>query len=203
MEIAGLGGAAVDTMRLGMGGEAAGGLVRGWLDLGLDGLSVPGLPPETAALVPRRVTFRPTVSGVPSEALNGLLAAATEPGADAPGRLDPEIAALFAQGSLAVGIDALAFAIGPAEFSGAGSVLLLSPAEREGQARITATGFDALTEQARGDPALTMALPVLVLARGLAKAEGDRLVWSIATDRAGKLTVNGVDLSALMGGKGR
>jgi hypothetical protein len=34
---------------------------------------------------------------------------------------------------------------------------------------------------------------MLILARALAKPDGDRLVWAIATDRSGKTTVNGVD----------
>jgi hypothetical protein len=202
-EIAGIGGAAVDRVRLGIGGEAPAGLLRAWFDLGLKGLSIRGLPEAQAALVPRMVSFRPSVSGVPVEALNRLLAAMTVPGHPPVARLDPEVAALFAQGSLTVGIEALDVAIGPAELTGAGSVLLLSPTEREGQARITATGFDALVEQIRGDPRSGAALPLLILARGLAKADGDRLVWTIAIDRSGKTTVNGIGFPGFAGGPGR
>jgi len=193
-EIAGVGGAAIDRVRLGFGGEAPAGLIRAWFDIGLQGLSIRGLPDAQTALVPRMVSFRPSVSGVPVAALNRLLAALTEPGHPAVALLEPEIAALFAQGSLTVGIEALVVAIGPAEFTGAGSLLLLSPTEREAQACIAATGFDALVEQVRADPRLTRALPLLILARGLAKADGDRLVWTIAIDRSGKTTVNGVGL---------
>jgi len=202
-EIAGIGGAAIDRVRLGFGGKAPAGLLRAWFDLGLQGLSARGLPEAQAALVPRMVSFRPSVSGVPVEALNRLLAAMTEPGHPPPARLAPEVAALFAQGSLTVGIEALDVAIGPAEFTGAGSVLLLSPTEREGQARIAATGFDALVEQMRGDPRSGAALPLLILARGLAKADGDRLVWTIAVDRSGKTTVNGIGFPGFAGGPGR
>jgi len=198
-EIAGIGGAAVDRVRLGFGGEAPAGLLRAWFDLGLQGLSVRGLPDAQAALVPRMVSFRPSVSGVPVQALNRLLAALTKPGHPSVTRLDPEVAALFAQGSLTVGIEALDVAIGPAEFTGAGSVLLLSPTEREGQARIAATGFDALVEQMRGDPRSGAALPLLILARGLAKADGDRLVWTIVVNRSGKITVNGIGFPGFAG----
>lgn len=202
-EIAGIGGAAIDRVRLGFGGEAPAGMLRAWFDVGIEGLSIHGLAAEQAALVPRMVSFRPSLSGVPVKALNRLLAVLTEPDGSSSARLDPEIAALFAQGSLTVGIEALAVAIGPAEFTGAGSLLLLSPTEREGQARIAATSFDALVEQARTNPRLAATLPLLILARRLAKPDGDRLVWTIAADRSGRTTVNGVALPGLPGGSGQ
>lgn len=201
-EIAGIGDAAIDRVRLGFGGEAPAGLLPAWFDLGLEGLSIRGLPNMPAALAPRMASFRPSVSGIPVPALHRLLAALTEPGGSRPGRLNPDVAALFAEGSLTVGIEALDVAIGPAEFTGAGSLLLLSPTEREGQARIAATGFDALVEQMRADPRLVAALPVLILARGLARVDGDRLVWTIAIDRSGRIAVNGVGLPGLAGGSG-
>ncbi len=106
---------------------------------------------------------------------------------------------MFAQGSVTVGLEALSFMIGPAQFQGAGSLLMISQTETEGQARLTASGFDALMDAVRGNPDLQQALPVLVLARGLARTDGDRLVWDLASTRAGDITLNGVDVSALMG----
>ncbi|MGH7154845.1 MAG: hypothetical protein ACREF3_13040, partial [Acetobacteraceae bacterium] len=198
-ELAGIGGAAIDHLRIGIGGDSADGLLRAWFDLGVDGLSIPHLPQDLAGLVPTEIAFRPVVTGVPVDALNRLLLEATEPDAGTPGHLDDAIAALFTRGGLTVTIDALRFAIGSADFTGAGSVLLRSPTEHEGQARIAVTGFDALTRQASGNPKLKMALPALLLARGLAKEDGDKLVWMIAADRSGTLTVNGTDVSALAG----
>jgi hypothetical protein len=197
-EIAGIGAAAADRVRIGTGGTASGGFLHAWFDIGIDDLSVPGLPSDSAILLPRRIALRPTVSGVPITALNRLLAAATEPGGAAAAARDR--AALFAAGSLTIGIDALQFVIGPATFDGAGSLMLLSPTEREGQVRLAAKGFDALAEQIRNNPAAQGAWPVLAMVRGLAKPEGDRLVWLLSLDRSGKLTVNGADLSALLGG---
>lgn len=198
VEVAGLGAASAAAVRIGLGGEAPSGLLRVWFDIGVDGLALRGVPPEAARLVPRRITFRPSIAGVPTDALAKLALAATRPGTD-PHRLDPEIAALFAQGSVTVGLEALAFSVGPAQFQGAGSLLLLSPTETEGQARLTATSFDALIDMVRGTPDLQQALPVLILARGLARADSDRLVWDIASSRSGDITLNGVDVSALMG----
>jgi hypothetical protein len=106
---------------------------------------------------------------------------------------------LFATGSLTVGIEAFSADIGPAKFTGGGSLLLLSPEEREGQAHIAAAGFDALVDQLRTDPRLARAWPLLILARGLAERGGDQLVWTITKDRSGKTTVNGIELPALPG----
>jgi hypothetical protein len=196
-EIAGIGAAAVDQVRVGLGGVAAGGLLRAWLNFAADGLSFPGLPAGPAGLALRHVSFRPSVSGIPIDALNRLLAAASDD--HGAGRLDREFAALFAEGDLTVGIEGLEVVIGPATFEGAGSVLLASPTEREGQARLSATGFDALLDQIRGNSRLQQLWPLFALARGLAKPEADRLVWTIAADRSGNLTVNGTDLSTLFG----
>jgi hypothetical protein len=202
VEIAGLGAASARSMRIGIGGEAPSGLLRVWFDVGVDGLALHGISSEVAALAPHQITFRPSIAGVPTEALARLAVAATRPGTD-PHRLDPEIAALFAQGSVTVGLEALAFTIGPAAFQGAGSLLMISQTEMEGQARLTATGFDALIDAAHGNPDLQQALPVLILARALARNDGDRLVWDLASTRTGSVTLNGVDVSALMGAANR
>ncbi len=198
VEIAGLGAASASVVRIGFGGEAPTALLRVWFDIGVDGLALHGVPPDAAKLVPRQITFRPSIAGVPTDALTKLAVAATRPGTE-PNRLDPEIAALFAQGSVTLGLEALAFTIGPAQFQGAGSLQMISETEMEGQARLTATGFDALMDVVRGNPDMQQALPVLVLARGLARTDGDRLVWDLASTRTGGITLNGVDVSALMG----
>jgi len=197
LELAGIGRAAAEHSSIGMGGESAGGLLRAWFELGMDGLVVPGLPAGMASLVPKRISFRPSISGVPVGALEKLLTEAT--GQNRPDVITSDIDALFSQGSLTAGIEALSFAIGPAEFAGAGSLLLLSATEHEGQARLTATGFDALIQESQGDPSLGQVTPVLVLARGLAKREGDHLVWTINATRDGSVMVNGMDFSSLMG----
>jgi hypothetical protein len=198
VEIAGLGAATVAQLRFGVGGEARDDLLRAWFDIGLDGLALIGLSPQSATLMPRHIALRPSIAGVPTEALTRLALAATEDGASVH-RLEPEIASLFAQGTVTLGLEALAFTIGPARFDGAGSLLIVSEDEAEGQARLTATGFDALAETIRNNPDLRQAVPILVLARGLARSDGDRLIWDLAATLAGGITVNGVDLSALGG----
>jgi hypothetical protein len=53
-------------------------------------------------------------------------------------------------------------------------------------------------EAAKTQPALKRALPMILLARGMARPQGDRLLWDIAYTK-GHVTVNGTDLSALTG----
>ena len=117
--------------------------------------------------------------------------AATEPNTG-PQSLAPEIAALFAHGGITVGIDSLAFDVGPSAFEGSGKFVLLSPDDVQGQARITATGLDALLASAANEPDLAPLLGGVALAMQFAKREGGRLVWNVAM-REGKVTINGID----------
>jgi hypothetical protein len=58
---------------------------------------------------------------------------------------------------------------------------------------VRATGVDALMAQAHGNPAVAQFLPMVFLAKGMARAEGDALVWDI-TYGDGVATVNGMPL---------
>jgi hypothetical protein len=73
----------------------------------------------------------------------------------------------------------------------------ISKNDVRGTARITVTGFDARTDRIGEDPQLQQALPFLILARGLARNEGNALIWDIVFTPIG-LTVNGVDPRSLL-----
>jgi hypothetical protein len=64
------------------------------------------------------------------------------------------------------------------------------------EGRLSATGMEALMGEAGKDPALQLAMPFLVMIRGLARAEGDRLVWDMAITKDQAL-VNGVDVMSM------
>jgi hypothetical protein len=170
------------------------GLVQGWLEIGIDGLRVGGLPPGAAALVPTHVALRPTVAGVRLADLTNLILEATEPRAD-PDRLQADALALLARRGVAVGLDSLSVSLGPATLSGHGLVTLTEHDDYLAEAHFTATGFDALMAEAARDPTLQRSLPVLAVMRGFARQQGDRLVWDVA-GRNDALTVNGIPLSA-------
>jgi hypothetical protein len=199
VEVAGMGGLALQHTLLGVGGEAPDGNLHAWFELGLDGLDTPSLPPKMTAYLPHHIELRPSISGIRTEDLSKLALDATEEGADND-TLAPDIAAIFAHGGVNLGIEALAFDLGPAKVEGVGKLVVLSPDVWRGEARLSATGLDELTAQARKDPELQQALPVLIMLRGLAKPDGNRLMWDIASEGTA-VTVNGIDLSAVAGDK--
>jgi hypothetical protein len=199
VEMAGIGGLALQRILLGFGGEAPDGKLHAWFDIALDGLDTPTLPPKVAAYLPRHIGLRPSISGVRTADLIKLALDATEEGAN-DDRLAPDIAAIFAHGGVNLGMEALSFDLGPAKVEGVGKVVMLSPEIWRGEARLSATGLDELATQARTNPDLQQALPVLIMLRGLAKPDGDRLIWNIISEGTA-VTVNGIDLSQLGGDK--
>jgi hypothetical protein len=200
IEIADKGGATIKRLQFGFGGEAPGGSLRTWLDIGFDGVDSPTMPPQLATYLPKHFEIKPTLSGVPVAVLRKLAMDASD---DDPAKhpVGPDLADIFANGGAVIGLETLSFDLGPATLRGSGKVTVTSPSTWVGDAHVIATGFDELTTQARENPDLQQALPVLVMMRGLAKPDGDKLVWDIASEGP-KLTVNGIDMSALTGGGG-
>ncbi len=199
VEIAGAGGLSMKRFTLGFGGDAPNSRLHVWFDFGLDGLDSPSLPPKIAAFLPRHIVLRPSLSGIAPADLKKLALDATAEDPDDQD-LEDDVAAMFAHGGVDLGIEALAFDLGSAKIEGKGRLTILSTESWRGDARLTATGLDDLAAQAKAHPELQQALPVLVMLRGLARPEGDRLIWDIASDK-GVTTVNGIDLSQLGGDK--
>jgi hypothetical protein len=197
VEIPNVGGISMEHFLFGFGGEAPDGKLHAWLRLGLDELASPSLPPKVANYLPHHFQIKPSLSGVQTADLHKLALDATQEGADADS-LRPDIAALFSHGGIDIGIETLAFDLGPAKVDGTGHVTVLSPESWRGEARVTATGLDDLMAQARTNPDLQQALPVLIMLRGMAKPDGEKLVWYIVSDGP-NVTVNGLDLSQIGG----
>jgi hypothetical protein len=192
--VEGQGDASVRRLHLATNVRAPHGLVQGWLEIGIDGLQIGGLPPGAAALVPTHVALRPTVAGVRLADLTNLILEATEPGAD-PNRLQADAEALLARRGVAVGLDSLNVNLGPATLSGHGLATTIAHDDYRADAHFTATGFDALMAEAARNPSLQRSLPVLAVMRGFARPQGDRLVWDVVA-RNDVLTVNGIPLSS-------
>jgi len=186
--------------RFGMGARSDGGLLQGRMDLGLDGLAIPDLQLGAMAdLVPRRIALRPVVSGIATQDLISLLAAA---GNSTDGGPPPNVAALFRHGGVSAGLESFALDIAGTSFAGMGKLEFASPQSMTGLGQVTATSFDDLMQRANRMPELAGALPALVFAKGIARTVENRLVWDI-TYRDDKLLVNGTDLSAMMAGRNR
>jgi hypothetical protein len=197
-EMAGLGSLSIKRVMMGMGGEATDGRLHAWIDLALDELASPSLPPRVAAYLPRHVAIKPSLSGVQTADLRKLALDATEQGAS-DDRFASDLAAIFSHGGIELGLETLSFDLGGARIGGTGKITVTAPDAWHGVAHLEAIGFDDLTAQARTSPELQSALPLLVMLRGLAKQDGERLVWEVASDGT-STTVNGLDLSKLGGG---
>jgi hypothetical protein len=194
------GGHIIGLERLGVGGNMAtpADVLTAHLALDLGGLSLADVPQEAREYVPHHLTIKPRISGISLADLDALIMAATAPESEKPD-LDARIAALFSHGGIVVGLDALDFDLGPARLSGTGKLTAHSPADMTADANVKATGFDALISKAQANPALAQGVPMLAIARSLAKPNGQDLVWAVRMDK-GVVTVNGRDLSALFGG---
>lgn len=191
-------GFATKQLRLGLDTKADGGFLNSAMDIGLDGLALPGMGLDMFAdLLPSRVALRPVVTHVPTKELLSLLQAAGEnPNAKPP---PAQVAALFSQGGLKAGLESFVLDMGGASFAGKADVDLPSPNAASGTAQVTATNMDALLAKVQTNPALAQAVPVIVFAKGIGRNEGGKLVWDMQFDSS-KLLVNGVDLMK-MGGK--
>jgi Uncharacterized protein conserved in bacteria (DUF2125) len=194
-----LGDARIRQTRIGFGGQAPGGKLRTWLDFAVEGISSPALPPELARFIPSRVELRPVVEGVPMDGLKDLALAAIEPDADS-AMLTANLMALFAADNVTLGLENLRIDVAPLQLEGNGRFRMLAAGQPGVEAHLSAAGVDALMEQAKTDPLLQQAQPVLLMLRGLGRQDAGRIVWDISA-REGQVMVNGVDVTALAGGK--
>ena len=165
------------------------------LRLALEGLDTPLIPAGPwLEFVPHKLTLTPRVSGVPKEAVMGLLRRAIETEGQG---MDAAALALLAENPVSLGIGDLLIDLGPMRLKGEGSLEVASLEEANGEAELRATGFDALIRRASAVPELKMAAPVLIFLKGIAVQEGSETVWRITyADR--KVLVNDTDLSDLM-----
>lgn len=189
----------------GMGAEVPDGRLWAWTELSMSGLQFDMIPPAMRDYVPSRVAMRPVISGVPTERIFSLLLRATEANPDMDA-LMAEATALLSSADTVIGVESMAIDLDPVKLSGTGRLRLFKDAAAGGkgqaapelagiEARVTATGLDALMAEANKKPELRQALPIIAMARGMGRQEGDKLVWDLAITESQAL-VNGVDLFA-------
>ena len=186
-----------NQLRFGLDVKADGGFAGGGMDVGLDGLALPGMGLDAFAdLLPHKIALRPVVSHVPTQEVLQLLQTAIETPDSRP---SPEqVSALFSHGGLKAGLESFALDLGGASFAGTASVDLPTPNAFSGTAQVTAMNLDGLLAKVQANPALAQAVPAIVFAKGVGRAEGDKMVWDVQFG-PGKLLVNGVDLTRMAG----
>ena len=189
---------ASSQLRFNMDVKAAGGMMAGAMEIGLDGMSLPGMGLDAFAnLLPKHVALRPVVSQVPTKELLQLFETAML-GQDG-GPPPEQVAALFSHGGLKGGLESFTVDMGGASFTGTANVDIPNPNTASGTAKVTATNLDALMTEVQANPALAQAVPAIALMKGMGHADGNKVVWDLAFSN-GKLLVNGVDMSK-MGGR--
>ncbi len=197
-EIAGNSGA-LGKGEISLGGDAPADKLSASMGMTLDGLVLDDLPPALVSYVPSHFTIHPTLSNVSVSALTSMGLAATAPVPDGQTPPAPDIAALFANGGIKFGFDSLALDMAGAHLAGTGEFTAANPAAITGQANLTVRGLDALIAKGQSDPMMQQAVPVMIFLKGIARTTGDQSIWQITVNNT-NILVNGVDLSAMMGG---
>jgi hypothetical protein len=176
-------------MRLRVTGSAENQRLNAGMDIALDELSLATLSADSAAFLPHHMTVRSVLAGIPMDSLKPLLRAATAPNADS-AMLQRQATALLATPGAQAAIEALAFDAGPLAVRGSARFVPRA-GEIGAEIHISATGMDALLAQLQTRPNLRGVLPMVFLAKGMGRVQGDSIVWDIAVG-GGPLTVNGL-----------
>jgi hypothetical protein len=169
-------------------------------------IELAGLQPNLPAamggdLIPHRIVLAPSFTGLAADDVFAVLGSLIDTPTPKPDAIAGDVETRLAKAPVTVGIDELAFDVGPAQLNAKGAVTVASPQAIDGTAHVAATGLDALMKLANTDRMLRRAGPVLVFLKGIGATQGDETVWDIAYHDS-KLTVNGTDMSAMMpGGK--
>lgn len=195
MTVPGMGTLAIEQFRIALGGEAPDGRLRAWTEFAVDGLDLPDLPKSIRDYLPERVAMRPVISGIPTERIIALLLRALDEDADMT-RLDEEGRSLLTASGTMIGVENLQLELDPLKLEGNGRLRLLQPDKVGIEARISTVGLDKLMAEAGKDPDLRAAMPILLMVRGLARQENDRMVWDLVVTEDQAL-VNGVDVLAM------
>lgn len=173
----------------------------------LDGLSLPeGLvPPWAADLVPKHSTIDAKLSGFDLAGPAGMLIAAfdlTKPEPIDPSIQDALLSALMPGGTvditLAPGdVTSTAFKLAFEGAMQAGPMMIPT-----GTAKISLTGYDAIMAALQAaPPEIGQQIgPGLAMAQGIARPEGEALVWEIDASTPGQILVNGMDMGPMLAG---
>jgi hypothetical protein len=182
----------IGQIRFALTSEARDDRLRARLDVTVDNLTLSNVPAEAAAYVPPHIAIEPAISGVPIAKLLQVLRDATAPEVDQPA-LQAEAIALLADPNARVGIERLAFTSGPLRVEGSGRLRQPGNGMVAVELHLVATGVDALIAEVRSNPRVQPVLPMVFLAKGMGRPQGNSLVWDISLDDAG-ITVNGMPL---------
>jgi hypothetical protein len=187
----------VRRLRLNMTGDAVAERLNTQFGIALDGISSSALSAENAMFIPHRVDLKTNLSGVRIGPLMALLHAVTEPGTD-PAALLAQAMTLLADPQVRISIEALSFDSGPLQVQGSARVVPRPDGQLGAAIHIAASGMDKLLAQTQSQPSLQQVMPMMLLAKGIGRPEGDSLIWDISLSD-GPPTVNGIPLGQARG----
>ncbi len=147
------------------------------------------MPAAYIAYVPKHISLRNRVRGLPTDQVVALLRAALAEDAD-PIALQAQAIRLLNTPGARVSIDPFSFDAGPLAVTGTARLLPSDNGGVAGRIHIIATGVDALIAQVQSNPAFGRIVPMLYLAKGMSKPDGASVVWDIDVDQAG-VRING------------
>ncbi len=182
----------IGRVRFGLTGESVQDHLNASLDVALHDLKLAAVPADTAAFMPSVVHVRPAVSGIRTDALMRLLRHATAPDLK-PGALQAEATALLNEPGARVGIESLSLVSGPLRLEASARLHPAVGGTPGFDAHVVAHGVDAMIAATQHNPKAQQIMPIIFLAKGMARPDGDGLVWDIVFND-GVFTVNGVAL---------
>jgi hypothetical protein len=180
----------VRRLRLNVNGDALDQRLNTQFGLTLDGISSSAISAENAVFVPHRIDLRTVLAGLQTGPLLALLRAATESGSDAAALQAPAMT-LLADPQVRIRIESLSFDSGPLQIKGSAKITPRPDGQPIAEIHIAASGVDTLLAQAQSQPNLQRIMPMVFLAKGMGRPEGDSLIWDIRFGD-GPVTVNGM-----------
>jgi hypothetical protein len=182
-------GGTISRLRLNLTGDATNDRLAALWAITIDGLSTTAVPVETAAFIPHHLELKTILRDIQTGQLKELARQATEPDAD-PAVLQTEAMALLADAQAHIAIESLAFDSGPLQIKASAKVVPGADGQLGAEVHVVATGMDLLLAQAQTQPKLQGAMPMIFMAKGMGRPEGQSLVWDIKLGN-GPITVNG------------
>jgi hypothetical protein len=181
-----------------IGGNVAKGDLAAHVASTLDGFDSPQIPPGIVrTYLPRHVVLKTSLTGIPAQTAYDLINQWIDHGD--PDQLQMERLATdaLAKGPVEFAVDEFSLDLGPGHLTASGAVMAVSTSSAYAQATVRVTGADKITSDANTNPELKPVAPALIFLKGLAKQDGDALIWNISY-KDKRLLVNETDLSSMV-----
>ena len=173
----------------------------------LNGFKAPDgvVPPWAASLVPENLTIDFTVAdfnlAAPAKMLIDSFDLSKQP--PVPKEMEQQLLqALLPKGSVTIGLGPSEIIASIFDLKAEGSMTAGPMAMPAGQATVKLKGIDQIMTALQAAPpemGMQQAAPMVIVAKGMAKTDGDYLTWKIESTPQGSVTINGLDPTKMGG----